>query len=210
MSTPLFSAGNVPKVVLAPMAGVTNAPFRRLCRRYGGGLYVSEMISARAVVEGNTKTMKLTQFAEDETPRSLQLAAVDPVILGEAIRKLIDTEGIDHFDLNLGCPVRKVTRNGGGSALPYKRRLLHRILSSAVEAAGEVPVTVKFRVGIDDEHQTYLDTGRIASDVGIAAVALHGRTAAQLYSGTADWTTIAELRHALPTDIPVYGNGDIW
>lgn len=210
MSVPLFSAANVPKVVLAPMAGVTNAPFRRLCRRYGGGLYVSEMISARAVVEGNTKTMKLTQFALDETPRSLQLAAVDPVILGEAIRKLVDTEGIDHFDLNLGCPVRKVTRNGGGSALPYKRRLLHRVLSSAVQAAGEVPVTVKFRVGIDDEHQTYLDTGRIASDVGIAAVALHGRTAAQLYSGTADWTTIAELRHALPTEIPVYGNGDIW
>jgi nifR3 family TIM-barrel protein len=168
------------------------------------------MISARAVVEGNEKTMKLTQFADDESPRSLQLAAVDPVIVGEAIRKLIDTEAIDHFDLNLGCPVRKVTRNGGGSALPYKRRLLHRVLSSAVKAAGDVPVTVKFRVGIDHNHLTYLDTGRIASDVGIKAVALHGRTAAQLYSGTADWTTIEALRQAVPEEIPVYGNGDIW
>ncbi|MBT8240674.1 MAG: tRNA dihydrouridine synthase DusB [Acidimicrobiia bacterium] len=192
------------------MAGVTNAPFRRLCRRYGGGLYVGEMISARAVVEGNQKTMKLTQFADDESPRSLQLAAVDPVIVGEAIRKLIDTEDIDHFDLNLGCPVRKVTRSGGGSALPFKRRLLRSVLSSAVQAAGRVPVTVKFRVGIDDNHLTYLDTGRIASDVGIAAVALHGRTAAQLYSGTADWTTIATLRQTLPPEIPVYGNWDIW
>jgi nifR3 family TIM-barrel protein len=168
------------------------------------------MISARAVVEGNAKTMKLTQFADDESPRSLQLAAVDPVIVGEAIRKLIDTEGIDHFDLNLGCPVRKVTRNGGGSALPYKRRLLRKLLGSAVDAAGDVPVTIKFRVGIDDDHMTHLDTGQIASEVGIAAVALHGRTAAQLYSGTADWTTIAALREALPAEIPVYGNGDIW
>ncbi|MFW2380900.1 MAG: tRNA dihydrouridine synthase DusB [Acidimicrobiales bacterium] len=210
MPAPLFSAGNTPRVVLAPMAGVTNAPFRRLCRRYGGGLYVGEMISARAVVEGNQKTMKLTQFADDESPRSLQLAAVDPVMVGEAIRKLIDTEGIDHFDLNLGCPVRKVTRNGGGAALPFKRRLLRRVLSAAVDAAGEIPVTVKFRVGIDDDHMTYLDTGHIASDVGVAAVALHGRTAAQLYSGSADWTTIAALRQALPAELPVYGNGDIW
>ncbi len=192
------------------MAGVTNAPFRRLCRRYGGGLYVSEMISARAVVEGNLKTMKLTQFAADESPKSLQLAAVDPVIVGEAIRKLIDAEGIDHFDLNLGCPVRKVTRNGGGSALPYKRKLLRSVLESAVAAAGDIPVTIKFRVGIDDDHLTYLDTGRIAAEVGIAAVALHGRTAAQLYSGTADWSTIARLREAVPDHIPVYGNGDIW
>ncbi len=192
------------------MAGVTNAPFRRLCRRYGGGLYVSEMISARAVVEGNEKTMKLTQFADDESPRSLQLAAVDPAVVGEAISKLIDTERIDHFDLNLGCPVRKVTRNGGGSALPYKRKLLERVLNAAVNAAGGVPVTVKFRVGIDDDHHTYLDTGRIAADAGIAALALHGRTAAQLYSGTADWSTIAALRENVPAEIPVYGNGDIW
>ncbi|NNE95450.1 MAG: tRNA dihydrouridine synthase DusB [Acidimicrobiales bacterium] len=192
------------------MAGVTNAPFRRLCRRYGGGLYVSEMISARAVVEGNEKTMKLTQFADDESPRSLQLAAVDPAVVGEAIGKLIDTERIDHFDLNLGCPVRKVTRNGGGSALPYKRKLLERVLNAAVKAAGGVPVTVKFRVGIDDDHHTYLDTGRIAADAGIAALALHGRTAAQLYSGSADWSTVAALRETVPAELPVYGNGDIW
>ena len=206
----LFSPGNRPLVVLAPMAGVTNAPFRRLCRRYGGGLFVSEMISARAVVEGNAKTMKLTQFAHDESPRSLQLAAVDPAVVSEAIRILIDTEGIDHFDLNLGCPVRKVTRNGGGSALPYKRKLLRSVVGAAVSAAGSIPVTIKFRVGIDETHQTHLDTGRIAAELGVAAVALHGRTAAQLYSGSADWSKITELRETVPAEIPVYGNGDIW
>ncbi len=192
------------------MAGVTNAPFRRLCRRFGGGLFVSEMISARAVVEGNAKTVKLTQFAEDESPRSLQLAAVEPATISEAIRRLIGTEWIDHFDLNFGCPVRKVTRNGGGAALPYKRKLLRGVIAAAVEAAGDVPVTVKFRVGIDDTHRTHLETGRIAADLGVAAMALHGRTAAQLYSGTADWSTIAELRAVVPPAVPVYGNGDIW
>lgn len=198
-----------PPVVLAPMAGVTNAPFRRLCRSYGAGLYVSEMISARALVEGSDKTRQLASFAPDEFPRSLQLAAVDPHHAGEAVRWLVDEGRVDHIDLNLGCPVRKVTRHGGGAALPYKRRLLARLLRAAVAAAGTVPVTVKLRVGIDDEHQTYLEAGRIAEDEGVAAVALHGRTAAQLYSGKADWTTIAKLKGTV-TSIPVLGNGDIW
>ena len=198
-----------PPVVLAPMAGVTNAPFRRLCRRYGAGLYVSEMISARALVEGSEKTRHLAAFAEDESPRSLQLAAVDPYHAGEAVRWLVDEGRVDHIDLNLGCPVRKVTRHGGGAALPYKRRLLARLLRSVVAAAGPVPVTVKMRVGIDDEHPTYLEAGRIAEAEGVAAVALHGRTAAQLYSGQADWATIAKLK-ATVTSIPVLGNGDIW
>jgi nifR3 family TIM-barrel protein len=198
-----------PPVVLAPMAGVTNAAFRRLCRSYGAGLYVSEMISARALVEGSDKTRKLADFAPEESPRSLQLAVVDPRYAAEAIRWLTGEGRVDHLDINLGCPVRKVTRHGGGSALPYKRRLLDRLLRAAVAAAGPVPLTVKLRVGIDDRHHTYLEAGRIAEDAGVAAVALHGRTAAQLYSGQADWATIAKLK-ATVTSVPVLGNGDIW
>ncbi len=196
-------------VVLAPMAGVTNAPFRRLCREFGGGLYVSEMISARALCERNDKTDKLASFDEDETPRSLQIAGVDPRYVGQAVRMLVDEDRIDHLDMNFGCPVRKVTRHGGGGALPYKRRLFAAVVQAAVENAGAVPVTVKFRVGIDDEHHTYLDAGRIAADLGVAALALHGRTVSQLYSGTADWSTIGRLKEAVP-EIPVLGNGDIW
>ena len=200
-------------VVLAPMAGVTNAPFRRLCRRYGAGLYVSEMISARALCEGNEKTEHLASFAPDETPRSLQLAGVDPHYVGEAVRRLVDADRVDHIDLNFGCPVRKVTRHGGGGALPYKRQLFRRIVEAAVGAAGagtrSIPVTVKLRVGIDDDHRTYVDAGRIAEDAGVAAVALHGRTVAQLYAGSADWSTIARLKNAVAS-IPVLGNGDIW
>ncbi len=199
-------------VVLAPMAGVTNAPFRQLCRRFGGGLYVNEMVSARALVEGNAKTDKLASFAPDESPRSLQLAGVDPHFVALAVERLVGEERVDHIDLNFGCPVKKVTRNGGGGALPYKRKLFESIVSGAVEAArpAGVPVTVKMRVGIDDDHITYLESGRIAAGVGAAAIALHGRTVAQLYSGHADWSTIAKLREAVPADIPVLGNGDIW
>ncbi len=201
-------------VVLAPMAGVTNAPFRRLCRRYGAGLYVSEMISARALCEGNEKTDKLASFAPDETPRSLQLAGVEPHYVGRAVELLVGQDRVDHIDLNFGCPVRKVTRSGGGGALPYKRRLYHDVVQAAVAAAttagiNPVPVTVKFRIGIDDDHQTYLDAGRIAEDLGVAAVALHGRTVEQLYAGVADWSAIAKLKEAVAT-IPVLGNGDIW
>ena len=196
-------------VVLAPMAGVTNAPFRRLCRRFGAGLYVSEMISARALCEGNEKTDLLASFAPDEAPRSLQLAGVDPVFVGQAVNRLVDQDRVDHLDLNFGCPVRKVTRHGGGGALPYKRRLFASVVDAAVSAAGAVPVTVKMRVGIDGEHPTYLEAGRIAEDLGVSAVALHGRTVAQLYSGEADWSTIARLKETVRS-IPVLGNGDIW
>ncbi|MGB5759481.1 MAG: tRNA dihydrouridine synthase DusB, partial [Acidimicrobiales bacterium] len=196
-------------VVLAPMAGVTNAPFRTLCRRFGAGLYVSEMISARALCEGSEKTDKLASFAADETPRSLQLAGVEPLYVGRAVERLVGEGRVDHIDLNFGCPVRKVTRHGGGGALPFKRHLYSSVVAAAVDAAGAVPVTVKLRVGIDDGHKTYLDAGRIAEDSGVAAVALHGRTVAQLYSGQADWSTIARLKEAVAT-IPVLGNGDIW
>jgi nifR3 family TIM-barrel protein len=198
-----------PPVVLAPMAGVTNAPFRALCRSYGAGLYVSQMITARALVEGHRKSLELAAFAVDESPRSIQLYGTEPYSIGEATRRLVDVQGVDHIDMNFGCPMKKVTRHGGGAALPWKRTLYRSIVRAAVAAAGDVPVTVKFRVGIDDNAITFLDAGRIAEDEGCRAVALHARTANQLYSGTADWHRIAELKQAVTT-IPVLGNGDIW
>jgi nifR3 family TIM-barrel protein len=198
-----------PPVVLAPMAGVTNVPFRALCRRFGAGLYVSEMITARGLVEGNAKTLHLAGFAPDEKPRSLQLYGVDPVSLGEAVAWLVGEGRVDHVDMNFGCPVRKVTRRGGGAALPWKRALLRRLVHAAVRNAGPIPVTIKFRIGIDAAHETFLDAGRIAEDEGCAAVALHARTAAQLYDGEADWSAIARLKEAVRT-IPVLGNGDVW
>jgi nifR3 family TIM-barrel protein len=198
-----------PPVVLAPMAGVTNPPFRDLCRRYGAGLYVSEMITARALVEGNRKTLLLASFGPEETTRSLQLYGVDPHYVGEAVRLLVGEDRVDHLDMNFGCPVRKVTSKGGGAAIPLKPRLLRNIVRAAVGAAGPVPVTLKFRIGIDDAHPTHLEAGRIAQEEGCVAVALHARTAAQLYDGEARWEAIAELKQAV-TRIPVLGNGDIW
>ncbi|MEU4212651.1 tRNA dihydrouridine synthase DusB [Streptomyces sp. NPDC026206] len=200
-----------PPVVLAPMAGITNAPFRTLCREFSGGkgLFVSEMITTRALVERDAKTMRLIHFDGTEKPRSIQLYGVDPVTVGKAVRMIVDEDLADHIDLNFGCPVPKVTRKGGGSALPYKRNLLRSILREAVSNAGTLPVTMKMRKGIDDEHITYLDAGRIAVEEGVTAIALHGRTAAQHYGGTADWDAIARLKEAVP-EIPVLGNGDIW
>ncbi|SHE52171.1 tRNA dihydrouridine synthase DusB [Streptoalloteichus hindustanus] len=202
-----------PAVVLAPMAGITNVAFRQLCREYGSSrsLYVCEMITARAVVERDPKTMRMIAFGPDEHPRSMQLYGVDPRTMGEAVR-IIAGEGLaDHVDMNFGCPVPKITRKGGGSALPYKRRLFAAIVREAVRAAepAGIPVTVKFRIGIDDEHHTFLDAGRLAEAEGAMAVALHARTAAQRYSGTADWSAIARLKEAVTT-IPVLGNGDIF
>jgi len=198
-----------PPVVLAPMAGITNYPFRSLCRRFGAALFVSEMITARALVEGARKAHKLADFGPEESPRSLQLYGVDPHYVGEAVRWLVGEGRIDHLDLNFGCPVRKITRKGGGAAIPAKRRLLRDIVSAAVRAAEAVPVTIKFRMGIDDDLLTFLETGRIAEDEGCAAVTLHARTAAQLYDGNARWEAIGELKQAV-TGIPVFGNGDIW
>ncbi|MEO3809017.1 tRNA dihydrouridine synthase DusB [Sphaerisporangium sp. B11E5] len=198
-----------PPVVLAPMAGVTNAPFRTLCREQGGGLYVSEMITSRALVERNPKTMAMIRFADDETPRSVQLYGVDPETVGKAVRIVAEDGLADHVDLNFGCPVPKVTRRGGGAALPYKRELLRAVLRAAVTNAGTLPVTMKMRKGIDDDHLTYLSAGRIAAEEGLSAITLHGRTAVQHYGGVADWDAIARLRDAVP-EIPVLGNGDIW
>ncbi|MGN7976186.1 MAG: tRNA dihydrouridine synthase DusB [Microbacterium sp. 69-10] len=196
-------------VVLAPMAGITNTAFRRLCREYGAGLYVSEMITSRALVERNAVTMRLIQHHESETTRSIQLYGVDPATIAEAVRIIVAEDRADHIDLNFGCPVPKVTRKGGGAALPWKIGLFADIVDRAVKAAGDVPLTVKMRKGINKDHLTFLEAGRAAEDAGAAAVALHARTASEYYSGHADWNAIGELKQAI-TSIPVLGNGDIW
>jgi len=230
-------------VVLAPMAGVTNPPFRRLCREAGeaalpedadprdgnpraglpagphapAGLYVTEMITSRALVERTPETLRMVSPDPADPVRSVQLYGVDPDTVAAAVGILVCEKWADHIDLNFGCPVPKVTRRGGGAALPWKRDLFADIVRAAVRAAEDasrtrahvVPVTVKMRLGIDADHLTYLDAGRTAARAGVAAVALHARTAAQYYSGHADWETIARLREAVAS-VPVLGNGDIW
>ncbi|MEV7759529.1 tRNA dihydrouridine synthase DusB [Curtobacterium flaccumfaciens] len=196
-------------VVLAPMAGITNMAYRRLCREYGAGLYVCEMITSRALVERTPVSMQLIQHHESETPRSIQLYGVEPNTVAEAASILVGEDRADHIDLNFGCPVPKVTRKGGGAALPWKLDLFRELVTKTVRAAGDVPVTVKMRKGIDEDHLTYLDAARIARDAGVAAVSLHARTANEHYSGHADWSAIATLKETV-TDIPILGNGDIW
>ena len=217
-------------VVLAPMAGVTNAPFRQLCQEAAiaglpdaesapeihatdvpEGVFVSEMVTSRALVERTPESMRLIQPAPTDRIRSVQLYGVDPATVRAAVRMLMTEDRADHVDLNFGCPVPKVTRRGGGAALPWKRDLFAAIVRGAVAEAEPygVPVTVKMRTGIDADHLTYLDAGRIAESAGVAWVALHARTAAEHYSGQADWETIARLREAVRS-IPVLGNGDIW
>ena len=216
-----------PPIVLAPMAGVTDVPFRALCRRFARrglarveassdprgprhtpGLFVSEMITARPLVEGDRKTLRLAGFGEGEWPRSLQLYGVDPGIVGAAVERLVGEGRVDHIDMNFGCPVPKITRRGGGAAIPAKPKLLAKIVRAAVRAAGSIPVTIKFRKGIDDRLITFRDAGRIGNDEGCASVGLHARTAEQFYEDGADWDAIAELVSLV--DIPVFGNGDIW
>lgn len=219
MTANLF-AGDRPLIVLAPMAGITNRAYRELCREashaiYPAGaaaLYVCEMITSRALVERDAETMSMIEFGPSESPRSLQLYGVDPKIVAAAVKIVVDEDRADHIDLNMGCPVPKVTRKGGGSALPWKRDLFRSIVESAVEAAdGRVPVSVKMRKGIDDDHLTFIDAGHSAADAGVAWIALHGRTAIQMYSGHADWSAIATLKHELADrGVPVLGNGDIW
>lgn len=201
-------------VVLAPMAGITNTAFRRVCRDYGAGLYVTEMVTTRALVERNPKSMRIIHHEPFETPRSVQLYGVDPVTVGQAVRMLVEEDRADHIDLNFGCPVPKVTRKGGGSALPWKQDLFTAIVTTAVREAGPIPVTVKMRTGIDHNHLTYLDAGLTAARAGVAAMTLHGRTTADLYSGHADWDAIARLKETIFAEVgdrvPVLGNGDIF
>lgn len=196
-------------VVLAPMAGITNTAFRRLCREFGGGLYVSEMVTSRALVERTEESLRLVGHHPSEEVRSVQLYGVDPKTIAEAVTMLVAEDRADHIDLNFGCPVPKVTRKGGGAALPWKQDLFSSIVHAAVKAAGDIPLTIKMRKGIDSDHLTYIEAGKAARDAGVTAVALHGRTAAEYYSGKADWAAIANLREALP-DVQVLGNGDIW
>jgi nifR3 family TIM-barrel protein len=196
-------------VVLAPMAGITNTAYRRLCREHGAGLYVSEMITSRALVERTPESMRLIQHHESETLRSIQLYGVEPNTVAEAVTMLVAEDRADHIDLNFGCPVAKVTRRGGGAALPWKLGLFREIVERAVRAAGDVPVTVKMRKGIDADHLTYLEAGRAAAGAGVASIALHARTASEFYSGQADWSAIATLKEAID-GVPVLGNGDIW
>lgn len=209
-----------PPVVLAPMAGITNSAFRRLCREYGAGLYVSEMVTSRALVERNEETIQMVTFAADEKPRSVQLYGVSPKVVAAAVKLLIEEDRADHIDLNMGCPVPKVTRKGGGAALPFKRNLFRDLIRAAVSTANEttnslgvksIPVTVKMRLGIDQDHLTFREAGLTAAQEGVAWVALHARTAAQMYSPSADWSQIKILVEDLaPLGVPVLGNGDIW
>ncbi len=199
-------------VVLAPMAGVTNAPFRELCRRFAPGLvYVNEMAMATAVIHGNAKTDRMISFAPEEQPRSQQLYGSDPAIMGKAVHLLCDAGRVDHIDINFGCPAAKVTRQGGGAAVPAKPELLRAIVRAAVTNAAPygVPVTTKFRMGLFDDWLMHTRTGEICAEEGAAAIALHARTVEQHYSGEARWEAIAELKQAVGT-IPVLGNGDIW
>ena len=216
-ATPALDLGGLavwPPVVLAPMAGVTNVAFRTLCRRFGGGLYVSEMVGARGLVEGDARSQLKAAFGPDESPRSIQLYATDPADAAAAVRHLVSprdpaaTSGVDHLDLNFGCPAPKVTRHGGGAALPWHTDLYTAIVAAAVTAAEGVPVTVKLRLGIDTDHLTYLEAGRIAEDLGVAAVALHARTAEDRYGPPAAWEHIGRLVDHLA--VPVLGNGDLW
>lgn len=214
-AAPVLGIGNIEldsPVVLAPMAGITNTAFRRLCREYGAGLYVTEMVTSRALVERSPKSMRIIHHEPYEVPRSVQLYGVDPVTIGQAVRMLVDEDRADHIDLNFGCPVPKVTRKGGGSALPWKLDLFTDIVTTAVREAsrGDIPLTIKMRKGIDADHLTYLDAGRIAAEAGVAAMTLHGRTTADLYSGTADWEAIARLKDLIGDAVPVLGNGDIF
>lgn len=222
-------------VMLAPMAGVTNPPFRQLCREFGEqamaevnpsgekherpgsyaptGLYVCEMITSRALIERTPETMRMIEPDMGDPVRSIQLYGVAPATIAESVRLLVGNGWADHIDLNFGCPVPKVTRKGGGSALPWKHDLFADIVEAAVMAAnaesdGSVPVTAKFRIGIDDDHETYRDVARLCEDAGIEALTLHARTMTQHYSGQARWNVIAELNEM--TELPVFGNGDVF
>lgn len=198
-------------VVLSPMAGETNWPFRVICEGYGkSGLYVGEMITARAIVANNDKAWRLTRFAPSERIKSLQVYGVNPQWTGKAVRAIVERVHPDHIDLNFGCPVAKITRHGGGSALPWKEDLFAADVRAAVKACeGEgIAVTAKIRVGIDADHETYLQAGHIAQEEGVAAVTLHARTTAEFYGGHSDWSKIRRLKQELR--IPVFGNGDIW
>ena len=197
-----------PPVVLAPMAGVTNYPYRKICSELGAGLCVSEMVSSRGILEGHRGTWKLVHFAETERPRSIQIFGGDPAAMGESARRLKDELQVDHIDINFGCPVKKLVNKGMGAAVPTNPENCRAVVRAVVEAVAPLPVTIKVRLGIDDENLTFLDAGRIAQEEGCSWITVHGRTVKQMYSGKANWDLIAELNDKI--EIPVLGNGDIF
>ncbi len=195
-----------PPVVLAPMAGVTSYPYRKICRDFGAGLCITEMVSARALLEDHWRTQEIAEFGPGENPRSLQIFGADPAVMSEAVSRLRD--GVDHIDINFGCPAPKVVRKGCGAAIPAKPDLCRAVVRATVKAAGGVPVSVKLRLGLDEDRFTFRDAARIAEDEGCAYVGLHARTMAQFYTGTARWDYIRELKDLVR--IPVLGNGDVF
>ncbi len=197
-----------PPVVLAPMAGVTNPPYRSLCRKQGAGLYVAEMVHARGLAERDAKTLQLASFDQDDDIRSVQIFGADPRAMESAARFLVEEVGADHIDINMGCPVRKVTSRGGGSALPARPELMRQVIGATVRGAGGKPVTVKTRLGLDDGHLTWQAAVDVAAGEGARWIGVHARTAAQLYSGQARWEVLGEIKQR--STIPVLGNGDIW
>ncbi|GJM21409.1 MAG: tRNA-dihydrouridine synthase [Planctomycetota bacterium] len=197
-----------PPVVLAPMAGVTNPPYRAICREQGAGLYVAEMLHARGLTERHAKTLRLASFGADEEFRSVQIFGAEPAAMESAARFLVEEMGAHHIDINMGCPVRKVTSKGGGSALPARPDLMRQVIASTVRGAGAVPVTVKTRLGLDEDRLTWRDAVSAAADEGARWIGVHARTAVQLYSGQARWEFLAQIKEA--SSIPVLGNGDIW
>ncbi len=200
------SIGIKTPVVLAPMAGITNTAFRRLCREFGGGLFVSEMVTSRALVERTEESLRLVGHHESEDIRSVQLYGVDPKTIAEAVTMLVAEDRADHIDLNFGCPVPKVVKKGAGSAMMKDLPMMQKVLSSTV-AAVKIPVTIKIRTGWDSTQRNALDVCNIAYNEGITWVAIHGRTRAQGYNGEADWEFISEIK--AKSKIPILGNGDI-
>ena len=193
-------------LALAPMAGITDLPFRLICRRLGCGMTVSEMVSAKGLLYKNVKTTEMLRIDDGERPTAIQLFGSVPAELAEAAR-MVEASGADMIDFNMGCPVPKIVNNGEGSALMKNPQLAHDILAAMIKAV-KIPVTVKFRAGCDDNNRNAVEIARAVEAAGVSAVAVHGRTRQQFYEGKADWSIIADVKQAVK--VPVFGNGDIF